>query len=89
MSTGSGELQEAPPAKWTQAGHNTVQIKLSLDVVRKATLDGWSLDNVGPLDIVPLEPRGFSVKFTSEANTLRAVCDFISVVGISAHCAPK
>ena len=83
------DFPDPAPEKWAQAGHNTVQIKLSLDVVRQVTLDGWSLDNVGPMDIAPLEPSGFSVKFTSGAHTFRAVCDFISVTGISAHHSPK
>jgi hypothetical protein len=79
------EFPELPPHKWIKAGHNTVQLKLALDVTSKITIEGWTRNNIGALHIVRSSPKGVCVEFRSDDSRLSVECEFARIDAISAY----
>jgi hypothetical protein len=80
------EFPAIPPPKWLKAKHNTVQMKLALDVVSEVKLEGWTRNNVGKIELRPRWPKGFVVEFGSNSSKLMVICDFVRIDSISAYC---
>jgi hypothetical protein len=74
----------APP-KWVVAGHNTVQVCFALAVVTDLSVQGWTLNNIGRLEVRPAGARGFTVEFVSSGSSLVAVCGFVRVDSVRAY----
>lgn len=80
------EYPTNPPTKWQSAGDNTVRLELVLDAVTRVLLDGWSVNNVGRLDIRRSTSTESTVEFVSEDRRFQLDCRFPRVGKISAYC---
>jgi hypothetical protein len=80
------EFPDAPPQKWVNAGHNTVQVRLALDDVLETKVQGWTRNNLGKLSVHSRCPAGVAIQFSAAEAELLIVSRFARLDKISAYC---
>ena len=75
---------ENPPRKWIIAKFNRVQLTLILIDISELYLRGWSLNNIGDLNLVASD-AGIAVVFDGESVKFECVARFVEVEKLSGY----